>query len=97
MVHGVPEILHTDQGRQFEADVIQSLCQRLGIRKQAPLPLIPNLMAWWSVTTGLSNGGEWDTYVKQVTYAYNSSKHARTRFTPFYLMHGREARVPAAC
>lgn len=33
LVHGVPEILHSDQGRQFEAEVIQSLCQWLGIKK----------------------------------------------------------------
>ena len=43
----------------------------------------------------LSHGGEWDTYVRQVAFAYNTSRHASTRFTPFYLLHGREARVPA--
>lgn len=26
LVHGVPEILYSDLGRQFEAEVIQSLC-----------------------------------------------------------------------
>lgn len=43
----------------------------------------------------LSHGGEWDTYVKQVVFAYNTSKHATTQITTFYLMHRCKARVPA--
>lgn len=27
LVHWRPEALHSDQGRQFEAEVIQSLCE----------------------------------------------------------------------
>ena len=41
LVHGVPERLHTDQGRQFEAEVIQSLCQLLGITKTRTTPYNP--------------------------------------------------------
>ena len=105
LVHGVPEILHTDQGRQFEAEVIQSLCQWLGIKKTRTTAYNPKsdgmverhnrTLIDQLAKMLLSHGGEWDTYVKQVAFAYNSSKHASTRFTPFYLMHGREARVPA--
>ena len=104
-VHGVPEILHSDRGRQFEAEVIQSLCQWLGIKKTrttAYNPRSDGMVECHNQTLIdqlakmlLSHGGEWDTYVKQAAFAYNTSKHASTRFTPFYLMHGREARVPA--
>ncbi|KAI4905266.1 hypothetical protein NFI96_004845 [Prochilodus magdalenae] len=31
--HGIPEILHTDQGRQFESDLISHLCKLLGVKK----------------------------------------------------------------
>lgn len=31
--HGIPEILHTDQGWQFESDLLKHLCELLGIRK----------------------------------------------------------------
>lgn len=42
----------------------------------------------------LATGGEWDDYFKSVAFAYNTSVHATTKFTPYYLVHGREARVP---
>ncbi|CAG5897368.1 unnamed protein product [Menidia menidia] len=105
LVHGVPEILHSDQGRQFEAEVIQILCQRLGIKKTRTTAYNPKsdgmverhnrTLIDQLAKLLLSHGGEWDTYVKHVAFAYNTSKHSSTRFTPFYLMHGREARVPA--
>lgn len=107
LMHGVPEILHSDQGRQFEAEVIQSLCGWLGIRKTrttAYNPKSDGMVERHNQTLIdqlakmlLSHGGEWDTYMKQVAFAYNTSQHATTRFTPFYLLHGHghEARVPA--
>ena len=42
----------------------------------------------------LACGGEWDNYLKNVAFAYNTSVHASTNYTPFYLTHGWEARVP---
>lgn len=105
LVHGVPEALHSDQGRQFEAEVVQSLCRLLGIKKTRTTAYNPKsdgmverhnrTLIDQLAKMLLSHGGEWDSYVKQVAFAYNTSKHASTQFTPFYLMHGREARVPA--
>lgn len=43
----------------------------------------------------LTNGGEWDDYVKHVTFTYNTTTYSSSRFTPFFLTHGREACVPA--
>lgn len=45
--------------------------------------------------TLLTYRGEWDDYVKHVAFAYNTTTHSTTRFTPYFLTHGREARVPA--
>ena len=33
---GVPEYLHTDQGRNFEASLIKEMCQLLGTRLTTP-------------------------------------------------------------
>uniref|UniRef100_A0A8C7WVX5 Integrase catalytic domain-containing protein n=1 Tax=Oryzias sinensis TaxID=183150 RepID=A0A8C7WVX5_9TELE len=105
LVHGVPEVLHSDQGRQFEAEVIQNLCRLLGIAKTRTAAYNPKsdgmverhnrTLIDQLAKMLLSHGGEWDDHLKSVAFAYNTSKHSSTRFTPFYLMHGREAQIPA--
>ena len=37
---------------------------------------------------------EWDLWCREATYAYNSSVHSSTGFTPAKLMFGRDYRVP---
>ncbi|KAL0157405.1 hypothetical protein M9458_048651, partial [Cirrhinus mrigala] len=105
LLHGVPETLHSDQGRQFEAEVVQTLCHLLNIKKTRTTPYNPKsdgMIERFNRTlidqlakTLLTYGGEWDDYVKHVAFAYNTTTHSSTRFTPFFLTHGREARVPA--
>ena len=38
---GVPEELHSDQGREFESAVFKEYCQLLSIRKTHTTPLMP--------------------------------------------------------
>jgi len=38
---------------------------------------------------------DWDDFLPAVVFAYNITRHESTLFTPFYLMFGREARIPA--
>lgn len=38
---GVPEELHSDQGRHFEAKVLQEVCRRLGVKKTRTTSLHP--------------------------------------------------------
>jgi len=103
--HGVPESYHSDQGRQFEAEVCQELCVLLGIYKSRTTPYHPqgngmverfnktlkNMIA--KVTR--EHGKDWDLQLGPVALAYNSSVHESTNYSPFYLMHGREPRIPA--
>eukprot|EP00057_Strongylocentrotus_purpuratus_P015075 XP_011669549.1 PREDICTED: uncharacterized protein LOC105440753 isoform X1 [Strongylocentrotus purpuratus] len=103
--HGIPETLHTDQGRQFESRLVQELCSKLGIKKSRSTPYHPqgagivercNRTIKDQLAKYISHqGGEWDTHINQVQLAYNTSTHASTGLTPYYIMHGREARTPA--
>lgn len=104
LIHGIPEALHSDQGRQFEAEIVQRLCQHLGIKKTRTTPYNPKsdgMVERFNRTlidqlakSLLACGGEWDAYLKPVAFAYNTSVHSCTNYTPYYLTHGREARVP---
>ena len=101
---GVPERLHSDQGRQFEASVFQELCKRLGILKTRTTPYHPQsdgMVERFNRTLKdmvakyvQSDGSDWDEVAGPVAFAYNTSKHAATGYTPFFLVHGREARLP---
>jgi len=37
---------------------------------------------------------EWDTVINSVLFAYRTAKNSTTKYTPFYLTYGREARLP---
>uniref|UniRef100_A0A3Q3K986 Integrase catalytic domain-containing protein n=1 Tax=Monopterus albus TaxID=43700 RepID=A0A3Q3K986_MONAL len=105
LLHGVPETVHSDQGQQFESEVVQTLCRLLNIKKTrttAYHPQSDGMVERFNRTlidqlakTLLTYGGEWDDYVKHVAFTYNTTTHSCTRFTPFFLTHGREAQVPS--
>lgn len=103
--HGVPHSLHTDQGRQFDSDLVKELCAHLGVHKtrtSAYHPMSDGMVerANRSIKDQLAKflytkGGEWDDHLRHVEFAYNTSVHTSTHHTPFFLTHGREARLPA--
>lgn len=103
--HGVPQSLRTDQGRQFDSDLVKELCAHLGVHKtrtSAYHPMSDGMVerANRSIKDQLAKllytkGGEWDDHLRHVEFAYNTSVHASTNHTPFFLTHGREARLPA--
>ena len=41
------------------------------------------------------HGGEWDHYLPAVVLSFNSTPHSSTGYSPYFLAHGREPRVPA--
>ncbi len=102
--HGVPEALHSAQGRQFESDLIKHLCNLLSIKKLRTSPYHAqcdgaverfNRTLKYELSKHLfGSGTEWDEHLPQVALAYNTTKHTSTGLTPFFLAHGREARIP---
>ena len=98
------ETLHTDMGRQFESDMVKHLCRLLSVKKTHTTPYNPKsdgMVERFNRTlidqlakTLLSCEGEWDSFLLQVAFAYNTSVHSSTGFMPYFLTHGREARTP---
>ena len=100
----LPEQLHTDQGRQFESELISEICRLLKIRKTRTKPYHPQcdglverfnhtLLNMLS-TCVKDHHFLWEDYIRPVCMAYNTSTQSTTGYTPFYLMFGRQAKLP---
>ena len=100
----LPEQLHSDQGRQFESNVISKMCELLNINKSRTTPYHPQgdglvecfnrtLLDMLS-TTMKDRHDTWEDHVQSTCLAYNTSVQPTTGYTPFYLMFGRQARIP---
>ena len=99
-----PEQLHSDQGRQFESQVVHEVCKLLKIRKTKTTPYHPQCdgqverfnrtLLDMLATTTRENAFDWENQIRKVCMAYNTSVHSSTGFTPFFLMFGRQAKLP---
>ena len=99
-----PEQLHSDQGAQFESKLMKEVCKTLHIKKTRTTPYHPQCdglverfnrtLLTMLATTTREHPLEWETHLPKVCMAYNTSVQSSTGFTPFYLMFGRQAKLP---
>jgi len=105
IVHfGIPTRLHSDQGANFESELISELCRIMNIRKSHTTPYHPqgNSGPERFNRTLLSMLGtleedqkrDWKKYVNSLVYAYNCTPHEATRVSPYELMFGRKPNLP---
>ena len=102
---GFPKHLHSDQGAQFESQLIAEMCKAMEIRKTRTTAYHPacngeigrfnKTLADMLATALEGHHFDWDKQLKMACFAYNTSVHATDGYTPFYLMHGYETRLPA--
>ena len=99
-----PEQLHSDQGKQFESQVIAEICKLLGIKKTRTTPYHPQsdglverfnrtLIAMLS-TAATDHPFDWEAQLRPLCMAYNTSIHTTTGYSPFFLMYGRKVQLP---
>ena len=102
--YSVPEQLHSDQGRQFESELLTKVCKLLNMRKTRTTPYHPqcdDLVERFNrtlldmlATCSKEHPFNWEQHIHKACMADNTSIHPSTGFTPFYLMFGRQARLP---
>ena len=102
--HGVPKVIHTDQGTEFESALMKNLTRLLGIKKTKTSPYRPqsdglverlnrSILAMLSAFV-TERGNDWDTHLPYVMMAYRSSVHSSTSCTPQIMVYGRELNLP---
>ncbi|GFS62313.1 retrovirus-related Pol polyprotein from transposon 412 [Trichonephila clavipes] len=99
--HGAPRVIITDRGAVFRSRLVSSLVHLCNIDHRfttAYHPQTNGLTERFNKTLAdmLSmyvdvEQKNWDEILPFVTFAYNTAKQETTGFTPFYLLHGREA------
>ncbi|UYV72451.1 hypothetical protein LAZ67_9003197 [Cordylochernes scorpioides] len=99
--HGAPREIVMDRGRNFQSKLLQELTNKCGIKKKTTTAYHPQTNGLTerlnrTIADMLSmymdlDQKNWDEMLPFITFAYNTAKQESTGFTPFFLIHGREA------
>src|ERR1044071_1646603 len=102
--HGCPGIIQTDRGTHFNNQLLKKLVEKFKIEHVMSTPYHPQtngLVERFNRTlieslarTAHQHLNEWDKFVAPALFSYRTSKHSTTRISPFYLVYGREAKLP---
>ncbi|MCP3666420.1 MAG: transposase family protein, partial [Gammaproteobacteria bacterium] len=102
--HGCMLRLLSDQGTNFLSNLVKQVCDIFRVRKVDGTPFHPqtdgltekfNSTLCQMLSFYVSpRHDDWDQCVPFVSFAYRSSVQASTKESPFYLLYGRDARLP---
>ncbi|KZS08331.1 Uncharacterized protein APZ42_027714 [Daphnia magna] len=102
--HGAPEQIITDRGKCFTSDLAQAVVKKLHTNHKTTSSCHPQangaverinhtLAAMFSMY-GSSDQCDWDRTLQYVCFAYNTARQESTGNSPFFLLYGREPRLP---
>ena len=102
--HGFVSKILSDRGTNFLSEVMYDLYDQLSIEKINTThyrPQTDGLVEAFNKTMGdmlshytSKDQKDWDRHLPLIQFAHNSSKSSATGFSPFFLVHGREPRIP---
>ena len=102
--YGIPNTIHTDQGKNFMSGLLKEITQLLGIEKvigtayhpqsQGAVERCNRSLKEMLMHYVQEDPRQWDRFIPFVMQAYNTSPSATTLFTPYFLFFGREAKLP---
>ena len=95
---GVPDVLHSDQGRNFESHLFHQVLSAFGIQKSHTTAYHPqgdgmverfNRSLLQLLRCYTDTEDDWEEFLPMIMYAYRTAKHSSTNLSPFELMFGR--------
>ena len=102
---GIPRVLVSDNGKQFDNDLFRDFCSQLGIRNHYSSLAHPQANEQVEVTnrsllkiikTRLEGAkGIWPEELPSILWAYKTTTRTPTGETPFRLTYRNEAVIPA--
>ena len=102
--YGIPERIHSDQGRNFTSSIVESLCQQFGIAKSKTAAYHPqgNPFAERFNRTlhdrlrvlETSEKRQWPKFLMEVCWLYNITPHESTGVSPYFALFGRNPKHP---
>ena len=103
-IFGTPTAIHSDQGKEFTAEIFKDLMDKLQVKRTTTPTYNPqsngNLERFHRTLNALirvfcdREDPEWERYLPSATLAYNTKQHSSTGITPYSGMFGRECRLP---
>ena len=104
---GLPEAIGSDQGAQFQSELMDELCELWRVDKRRMTPFHPagnGVCERGNHTLGNSllalllnqcaHEDDWDVLLPQIMRAIRATPHTATKETPNYMLLGRELRLP---
>eukprot|EP00794_Sanderia_malayensis_P015652 gene15652-biopygen13346 len=101
---GPPVILHSDQGKNFDSTLMHEIYDILGIKKSQTTAYHPqgdglverqNRTLQEIISSFVSEHTvDWDLWIDQAVFAYNTSTQESTGLSPYELVFGHPARMP---
>ena len=99
-----PTIIHSDQGRNFESNIMQEICRFMRIHKSRTIAYRPqcdgpverqNMTIQEILASFVSqHQDDWDNWVSLAVFAYNTSRNQSNGFSPCEMAFGRDLRTP---
>lgn len=104
--HGIPEELLSDRGTNFLSSLLLEVCKLLEVKKlntSGYHPQTDGLVEKFNSTliNMIAKSSEtypcdWDTKLPHLLFAYRTCAQESTKESPFYLLYGRDPRIPTA-
>ena len=101
---GTPKQILSDQGSEFDSQVLKQLCNSLGIVKKRSSPYHPQgngavervnrSLKAMLLSYPEEKRDQWDTLIPLCLWAYRAAQHESTGYSPFALTFGREMELP---